>query len=342
MQVEEFLKNLDSSKLALVYLFAGDSPFAVEDAWKRLLAKVFPNKPKKFNGERVQAKEITAGQVIERLSTVPMFGAKRVLMVEHVEAWNKEDRTALESFLPRIPPSVCLVLTFTGGKKDIEGISKAAESRGKVVQFKAPSAKDAPRWLMDRAKERGKTLSYRAAFLLVEMNGADFNSLSSELEKLCTFVGQGGNIEVEDIEAAGSTQRSFSMFDLLDQIKARQAGKAVKSLRSLILAGEAPLKILSSLAWQIRVLWQVKDGLEMGLSEAKLTERLKLHSFVVKKSSEQVARFSESDLHAILDAVRQADVAIKSTGSSPELVLESLVIELCLATKKPSNSLRGH
>lgn len=342
MQAEDFLKTLDSAKIAPVYLFTGDSPFAVEDAWKKLVAKVLPKTSKKFNGERVQAKETAAGQVIERLSTIPMFGTKRVLMVEHVEAWNKEDRTALESFVPRLSPSACLVLTFTGGKKDIDGLSKAVEAKGKVVQFRAPTAKDAPKWLMERAKERGMSLSYRAAFMLVEMTGADFNSLSSELEKLYTFVGTGNSIEIEDIEAAGSSQRSFSMFDLLDQVKARQAGKAVQSLRSLILSGEAPLKILSSLAWQIRALWQVKDGLGQGLAEGELAGRLKLHPFVVKKSCEQAARFSESDLHRILDAVRQADVDIKSTGSPPELVLESLLIDLCLATKKPSNSLRGH
>jgi DNA polymerase-3 subunit delta len=205
-----------------------------------------------------------------------------------------------------------------------------------VIQFRIPSEKEAPRWLIEKAKEKGKILSHRAAFLLVEMVGSDLDTLVSELEKICTFIGDGDRIEAEDIEAAATSQRSFSMFDLFDQVKARQPGKAIKSLRSLILSGEPPLKILSSLAWQIRTLWQVKGGLGQGLSEAQLIERLKLHPFAVKKACEQAARFSETDLHTIHDAIRQTDVAIKSTGSPPELILESLLLDLCVETKKPS------
>jgi DNA polymerase III subunit delta len=335
MQAEDFLRTLDSAKIEPVYLFVGGSPSLVEDAWKKLIIKAVPKGARNFNGERVRAKEIPAGQVLERLVTIPMFGAKRLFMVENIEAWAKEDRAVLESFLPRLPSSTCLVMT-AAGRKGLEGLAKSVESKGKVIQFRIPSEKEAPRWLIEKAKEKGKILSHRAAFLLVEMVGSNLDYLLSELEKICTFIGDSDRIEAEDIGAAATSQRSFSMFDLFDQVKARQAGKAITSLRSLILSGEPPLKILSSLAWQIRTLWQVKGGLGQGLSEAQLIERLKLHPFAVKKACEQAARFSETDLHTIHDAIRQTDVAIKSTGSPPELILESLLLDLCVETKKPS------
>jgi DNA polymerase III subunit delta len=335
MQAEDFLSTLDSAKIEPVYLFLGGSPSLVEDAWKKLNLKVSPKGAKGFGGERLRAKEITAGQLLERLVTIPMFGAKRLFMVENIDAWTKEDRAALESFLPRLPSSTCLVLTV-GARKGVEALAKSVEARGKVIQFRIPSEKEAPRWLIEKAKEKGKILSHRAAFVLVEMVGSNFDNLLSELEKICTFIGDNDRIEAEDIEAAATSQRSFSMFELFDQVKARQAGKAIKSLRSLILSGEPPLKILSSLAWQIRTLWQVKGGLGQRMTEAQLTAQLKIHPFAVKKACEQANRFSESDLHRIHDAIRQTDVAIKSTGSPPELILESLLLDLCMETKKPS------
>jgi DNA polymerase III subunit delta len=328
MQSEDFLNTLDAAKIEPVYIFVGGSPALVEDAWKKLVSKVFPKGSKNSNGERSHAKDVTAGQLFERLMTVPMFGPKRLFMVENVEAWSKEDRAKLESFLPRLPSSTCLVLT-AAARKAVEGLAKSVEAKGKVVQFRIPSGKEAPRWLIEKAKERGKILSHRAAFLLVEMVGSDPDYLLSELEKICTFTGEGDRIEPEDIEAAATSQRTFSMFDLFDQVKARQAGKAVKSLRSLIISGEPPLKLLSSLAWQIRTLWQVKGGLGQGMSEAQLSERLKLHPFAVKKACEQAGRFSEADLHGMHDAIRRADIAVKSTGSPPELILESLLLDLC-------------
>lgn len=340
MQGEEFLRTLDKAKAEPVYLFVGSSDFLMEEAWRKLLAKLLPGGAKNFNGERAQARETPAGQVIERLATVPMFGAGRLFMVEHVEAWGKEDRASLESFLPRIPASACLVLT-SSARKGIEALAKSVEAKGKVVQFRDPAEREAPRWLMERAREKGKTLSLRAALLLVDTAGSAFSHLASELEKICTFVGQRDRIEPEDIEQAVSPNRTYSMFDLFDQIRTRQAGKAITSLRSLIAAGEPPLKILSSLAWQIRTLWQVKDGLRLGFSEPQLAQRLKLHAFAVKKASEQAALFCESDLREIHEAIRRTDVAVKSTGSPPELLLESLLIDLCLETQKPPETLRG-
>src|SRR5208337_5374854 len=156
------------------------------------------------------------------------------------------------------------------------------------------------------------------------------HALASELDKICTFVGDRDRIETEDILETASSQRSFSAFDMLDHLKAQQADKALRSLRSLILSGELPLKILSTLAWQVRMVWQVKDGLQQGISEASLATRLGAHPFAVKKAREQAVHISEADLYRMIEAIGQTDTAIKSTGAPAEVLLEELVLDLCL------------
>ncbi len=333
MQAEDFLIEFDAGKIGPVYLFVGSSAFLMEEAWKKLLSKALPKGARNFNGERVQAKEMEASKVIERLATTPMFGGRRFVMVENVDAWGKEDRSAMENFIQRVPPSACLIMTASG-RKNVEGIARAVEAKGKVVQFRSPGEKEAPRWLIERAKQLGKILSHRAAFILVEMAGGDYPTLASELDKICTFAGERERIEVEDILEAAGSQRHFTAFDLLDHIRMRQAGKAVRSLRSLILSGELPLKILSTLAWQVRMVWQVKDGLRQGISEASLATRLGSHPFAVKKAREQAVHISDADLYRMLEAIGQTDTAIKSTGTPAEVLLEELVLDLCLESKK--------
>ncbi|SPJ14139.1 DNA polymerase III, delta subunit [Syntrophobacter sp. SbD2] len=335
MHAEDFLKALDAGKIDPVYLFVGGSAFLMEQAWKKLLSSLLPQRGKNFNGERVRAKETEAGNVIERMATTPMFGGRRLIMVDNVEAWGKGDRAAMEAFVQRIPRSACLVMTALD-RKNVEALAKAVETKGKVVQFRSPGDKEALRWLIERCTQLGKILSHRAAFLLVEMVGSDMHALASELDKICTFVGERDRIETEDILETASSQRSFSAFDMLDHLKAQQADKALRSLRSLILSGEIPLKILSTLAWQIRIVWQVKDGLRQGISEAELAARLKSHPFVIKKAREQAVRFSDADLYRVIEAIAKTDIAIKSTGTPPELLLEELVLDLCMDGKKPS------
>ena len=328
MHAEEFLTALDSGKIDPVYLFAGDSTFLMEEAWNKLLASALPKGGRNFNGERVHAGETDAAKVIERLATTPMFGGRRLVMVDNVQAWDKADRASMEAFVQRIPCSACLVMTVAD-RKSVEGLAKAVEAKGKLVNFRPPGDKGAPRWLIERAKGMGKTLSHRAAFLLVEIAGSDLHTLASELDKICTFAGERDRIEVEDILEAAASQRSFSAFEMLDHIKAQQADKALRSLRSMILLGELPLKILSTMAWQIRLVWQVKDGMRLGISEADLHRRLGAHPFAVRKARQQALRFSDAELYRAIAAIGRTDIAIKSTGTSADLLLEDLVLTLC-------------
>jgi DNA polymerase-3 subunit delta len=97
----------------------------------------------------------------------------------------------------------------------------------------------------------------------------------------------------------------------------------------MILLGELPLKILSTMAWQIRLIWQVKEGMRLGLSEAELSKRVGAHPFAVKKAREQALRFSDAALYRAIVAIGETDIAIKSTGTSAELLIEELVLTLC-------------
>lgn len=339
MNDDEFLKALRAGKIEPVYLFVGPAAFLMGEAWNKLLAALLPKAGGPFNGERLQAKETDPADLIGRLAVIPMFGGRRVVMVDNVEAWAKGALSAVEAFVHRIPASACLVMSASS-RKSIEGLAKAVEAKGKVVTFRSPGEREAPRWLIARAGQLGKTLSPRAAYLLVEISGADYQTLASELDKICTFAGERDRIEAEDILVAAGRHRTFSAFDLLDHIKGGQADKALVSLQSLLASGELPLKILSTLAWQIRIVWQVKDGLRQGIAESQLAKRIGAHPFVVKKAGEQAHRFPDAYLYRVMEAVAQTDIAIKSTGTSPELLLEDLVLNLTLPDMRQATTER--
>jgi DNA polymerase-3 subunit delta len=98
----------------------------------------------------------------------------------------------------------------------------------------------------------------------------------------------------------------------------------------LILSGEPPLAILALLARQIRLCWQAKDGTMRGVAVPQLAQKMGVPPFVVKNYVQEASHFTESDLKRIHQAIRKADLALKSTGTSPEILLEALVLSLCL------------
>lgn len=327
MRSTEFFRHIEKDPIAPVYLFKGDADLLKEEAWKKLVERVVPAKAQRFNGEKLRAKDRSAADVLDRVRSLPMFGSQRLVMVQGIETWPKDQRDAILSYLQKPHSTACLVLS-TSKQKGIEKLEAAAASVGIVVGFASPGEREAPRWLQERARRQNKNLSFKAASLLVEQVGLDLHRLEMELDKLAAYVGDRETIELEDVREAVSHQRSFSVFELLRYVSRCQTTLAVHSLRSLIRAGEPPLAILGLMSRQIRILWQSKDALQSGLAISELSRQLHLPQGVVKNYAQESSLFSENELHNIHSAIRDADLALKGTGTNPELVMENLVLTI--------------
>jgi len=70
-----------------------------------------------------------------------------------------------------------------------------------------------------------------------------------------------------------------------------------------------------------------------------MAQTLRLPEFVIRKYVQQAALFSPDRFPRIHEALRQADIAMKSTGLSPVTVLEDLVVRLCSSERKGGGSL---
>jgi DNA polymerase-3 subunit delta len=330
-----FSDLLEQQPIVAVYLFLGEAGWHTDRAWSQIYDRLVPAAARRFNGESLQAKEVSAIEVVERLATLSMFGPKRLVRVRQVETWNKEQQAIISSYLVHPNPAACLVLQGTS-KKGCEALITAVQKAGgKVLELSAPSGAELPRWLQEQAGLRQKQINLQAAALLVERAGTDLTRLAGELDKLCAFLGERKRIETMDIDAVVSHQRQFTVFELVSCVGKCQAGRAIAILRQLLLAGEAPLAVLALLARHLRILWQVQDGLERGLSVEAIGQKIKLPVWVLKKEYlPNVGLFSPEALFRAHRAMVACDVALKSTAGSPESLLEALVLGLCRQRQK--------
>jgi DNA polymerase III delta subunit len=80
------------------------------------------------------------------------------------------------------------------------------------------------------------------------------------------------------------------------------------------------------LARQVRMLIRVKEG--TGANLADLARSLNVPQGVVKRLSQQAARFSDKALKAHLTLLHQADFHLKTSTGSPRLWLEWALIKM--------------
>lgn len=313
--------------MAPVYLFKGDADLLMEEAWAGLVERVIPANARRFNGEKLAAKDCPAVEVVNRLRALPMFGSKRLIMVRGAHAWQKDQQKPLLAYLEEPYPSACLVLTVSS-RKGTEKLEAAAASVGVVVDFVGPTEWNVAQWLQERARSKNKKLTPQAASVLFDQTGLDLYRLEQELEKLTVYVGERGTIDVADVQELASAQRGFTIFELLRLISRRDTSQAVKAMRRLLLSGEQPLVILALMARQVRLLWQSRDAVERGMTPADLSRRLRLPQSVVKNYVKESASFSQQELSRIHKAIRQVDIGLKGMGTKPEWFMEHLVLRL--------------
>jgi DNA polymerase-3 subunit delta len=79
---------------------------------------------------------------------------------------------------------------------------------------------------------------------------------------------------------------------------------------------------------QFRIMIQVKELGEQGLSQRDMATRLNLHSFVVEKTTRQAMNFSMEQLETVYRKLLETDVAIKTGQMDDVLALDMLVVGL--------------
>lgn len=331
MQPAQFQRHLQSAEFAPApaYLLGGDGQHLIEEAWSQILERLVPSRGRRLNGERLSAKDVAFAQVRDRLNTLPMFGSKRLLAVQQVEVWNKEQQKELMAYLAKPNPMACLVL-IAAQKKGVEKIESAVESCGVVVRFPAMTERDAPRWLQERARHLGKSLAPQAALFIVEQVGAEPELLVREIEKLVAYVGAKDRIELGDARQSVSVMRTHTVFEMLSHVSEGDPQRALATLKRLLLAGEQPLIILALLARHLRIVWQVRDGLDRGLPQPEIAKKLNLFPSAMKGYVQQAKTFPQSKLYRFHRALCETDMALKLSSTSPSLLLEDFILSLCV------------
>jgi DNA polymerase-3 subunit delta len=173
--------------------------------------------------------------------------------------------------------------------------------------------------------------------------------LQQELEKLLLYVGDQALIRTQDVDLIFADQGEGWIFDLTRAIAEREALAALAHLARLMAQGEHPLKLLATIAAEVRKLLaarQLLDGELRGRWKRGLSYP-QFQQIVLKDSVPLLTRnpyadymcfqraehFSVAELRSYLAGVYDADRGLKSSGHDPRLVMEKLILSMCLGSR---------
>jgi len=226
-----------------------------------------------------------------------------------------------------VPETTTLVVLAGEPLEENSPLLQAAKRYGKAQAFTTPKGARLEEWISRRAQAGGASITREGAQSLVNALGENLRLLATEIEKLCVYVGRGGQIGVEQTQALTPQVSQSRVFDLTDALARRDRGRALALLHELLANGESPLGIVALTAAQTRALIQVKALAERGLRSPQIVQTAGLAPFVVDKSLPLARQFSMAQLEAAHRMLLEIDVALKSSRMTPELALDLLTLQ---------------
>jgi DNA polymerase III subunit delta len=325
---EDFGYNQDSftgedADLAAIRNTCDTMPFLAE---KRLVILEGLPKPRKGKGDEDDSAE-EEGSTAPEQPVAPASKGKRGKKAATAGIGPRAFAQGLADYIPSLPDTTTLIVLAPEDLKADHPLMQAARRFGKSHVFAKPAGAQLNDWVVRRARTQRRRLSPDAARMLVESLGDDLRLLASEIDKLGTYVGEGREIEVEDVRALTPVARQSKVFDLTDALARRDTSAALALLHELLAQGESPLGIVALTAYQTRSLMQVKLLSDRGMTAHQIASVAGIAPFVVEKSLRLARRFTFAQLEAAHRTLLEIDTSLKRSRMTPDLALDLLVLE---------------
>lgn len=318
--------QLAQGTVASIYLLVGEEDLLRDTALAQLKQSLLGDGGDDFNCDLFYGDEAEGSHIASCASEVAVFAPRRLVIVKAADKLSSKQCDALLAYIK--DPNETTTLIFVASKMDGRlKFTQALMKGALVVDCAPPKDSQLGPWLRQEATRVGVKIDEDAVHLLKEACGGSLYSVRHEMEKLASYVPANRAVTVEDVALLRGVEPGASVFDLAAAIGAKNRGKALAILARNLEAGEAPLRILGSLAWQYRRLWKVKELMRQGGREGEAARTLRMDPYQVRPF---LGQFPEAALQEALQSFLEADGRLKGgSGGRPAMVLDRLIMQLC-------------
>ncbi len=266
-------------------------------------------------------------RIEEEMTAMALTGGRRVVRVRDVtDAALKQVQSVLAGRADNL-----LILegpNLAGRAKLVAALEKAPDAQ--AVACYALVGRALEPVIKSGLQDLGASVTSEALTWLGGQLGADRAITQREIEKLATYVGQSGTV---DIDAARVCVGDLAGLSLDDALLAATSGDIVATDRALELAmqeGTAPVGVLRGTLMHLQRLQRARAAMANGQSASEATDSVRPPVFFKSKPAftRALTLWTEPAIEAACVRVWEAERACKRTGAADEAISRSAVIGL--------------
>lgn len=332
----QLYKEIKSGQLNKpVYYLHGDEIFLI-DLIQDEIAKVLPPGEKDFNFDLLYAGETTPDIVLNIAGSFPMMAERRIVIVRDFLKFDDppDGNRSIEflDYLKQPNPSTTLCIIdrkFPDKRRELGKYINSKEARAHIAiyEFSSIPESELTDWVINWAKySHQRKISVNAAQLLSHLVGQDLKLLSTEIEKLCTFVDSKELIDERHVKNITESYREFNVLELKEAVISRNLDKSLMIAEQMLLksnnnTGEL-FKTVGFFYSVFSNIWQICRFREKGLSKAQIQEQIgEKRTYFFNKQFLEASNFHLSEMSNIFEALLDTDRSLKgfSTMDNPTI-----------------------
>lgn len=320
-----------------MYVLYGQESFLINETKQLLTNHVLDLEETDFNLSTYDLEETPIEVALEDAETLPFMGERRLIFLnnpffltaEKSKSKVEHNLKKLESYMEE--PAPYSILVFSGNYEKLDErkkVTKELKRKGIVVEAKKLNEQELTSWIKERAKLNAVEIEEDALQQILMIAGTNLFMLTTEIDKLALFASETKKIDLHMVDQLVSRSLEQNIFSLVDKIVQRKIDEAFRIYYDLLKQNEEPIKILSIIAGQFRLIYQVKELARRGYGQQQIAGFIKVHPFRVKLAAGQAKLFQDNELTEIMKLLAEADYQAKTGGMKKELLVEMFLFRL--------------
>lgn len=330
---EKHLNDAYPNHFANLYLIIvkedDERRLAVKTA-EKMLSKILSNPH--ISIESRPAAKWKIGSLLEELQSSGFFDSTRLIIVQDVHDYVKDDLDLLHEYLKKPNPDVKLVLSCSTFSR-VSNFYKLCEKEGVILDIAEEKPwekeKNVAEWLQTRSKEYGKTWQSQALQTLMRQVGPDKGILEQELFKLACYIGERTAITAEDVAAICLTQNVQNAWLLGESLLKKDFKSALEASRAAIADGGNIIQIMRQARSQFATMLQIATILENGMGTSEVVNQYSYMRGSILERNLQIAKQLGSErLKKSILAIDNTELRAKNSQEDPQLLADQLIFNL--------------
>ncbi len=322
----DLLRQLKTNYPQLVYLY-GQEEVLKEEIIKKYKDEFMPDD---FNYIRANLEDLDIESLYQLIHSPPMFANSKVVVLDDFDlAFKKKDiQEEIINNIDGVAKSMTRLLLVGKGSPDKRTkLYKKLNEVGVVVESKFLTTNEQYQWLRRELRRRELIMSKEVEQEFLLVTGDSLRDLNNELDKITAYkAGTDGIITIDEVREIVSPSIESSIFRCVDALGQLNKEDAYKELVRLFNVSEPPLRILSMIIRQIRLIYNTKLLINEKASLDRMRRELRVPNFVAQKLQDQSYNFKTEELQRSLKSLRDLERNVKTGQVDAKYALELWVL----------------